>query len=72
MIEFFPPHARAVLPTFCTNCPDGSHFAQMGSNFAKNTIPNSSSYSAEFQQTHTPCGDMYVHKTLSCSECSKN
>ena len=28
MIEFFWPNYRALLPTFGTNCPDGSHFAQ--------------------------------------------
>ena len=40
MIEFFLPNSRALLPTFRTNCPDGSHFAQMGSNFAQNTTTN--------------------------------
>ena len=30
MIEFFLPNSRALLPTFRTNCPDWSHFAQMG------------------------------------------
>ena len=39
MIEFFLPNSRALLPTFRTNCPDGSHFAQMGSNF-QNTTTN--------------------------------
>ena len=26
LIEFFPPNSRALLPTFLTHCPDGSHF----------------------------------------------
>ena len=43
MIEFFLPNFRALLPTFCTNCPDGSHFAQMGSHFAQNTTTNACS-----------------------------
>ena len=30
-----PPNSRALLPTFRTDCPDGSHFAQMGSHFAQ-------------------------------------
>ena len=29
MIDFFSPNSKALLPKFCTNCPDGSHFAQM-------------------------------------------
>ena len=37
MIEFVLPNSRACLPTFRTNCPDGSHFAQMGSYFAQKT-----------------------------------
>ena len=40
MIEFPPPNSRALLPTFSTNFPDGSHFAQMGSHFAQNTTSN--------------------------------
>ena len=28
MIGFFFPNSRALLPTFRTTCPDGSHFAQ--------------------------------------------
>ena len=39
MMVFFLPNSRALLPTFRTNCPDGSHFAQMGSHFAQNTTP---------------------------------
>ena len=39
MIEFFP-NSRAFVPTFHTNCLDGSPFAQMGSHFAQNTTPN--------------------------------
>ena len=37
MIEFFHPNSREFLPTFHTNCPDVSHFVQMGSHFAQNT-----------------------------------
>ena len=40
MIEFFYPNSAAFLPTFRTNCPGGSHFAQMGSHFAQNTTTN--------------------------------
>ena len=40
MIDFFLPNSRALLPTFHTNCPDGSYFAQMGSYFAQNTTTN--------------------------------
>ena len=40
MMVFFLPNSRALLPTFRTNCPDGSHFAQMGSDFAQNTTTN--------------------------------
>ena len=40
IIEFFLPNSRAILPTFHTNCPDGSHFAQMGSDFAQKTTTN--------------------------------
>ena len=49
-IEFFPP----TLEPFCfrTNCPDGSHFAQMGSHFAQNTTPN-------------PCPLLSRHRLLS-------
>ena len=54
MKPLFSPNSRARLPTFRTNCPDGSHFAQMGSHFAQNTTTNP-----------TPFGDMYVHKTPS-------
>ena len=37
---WFSPNSRALLPTFHTNCPDGSHFAQMGSHFAQDTTTN--------------------------------
>ena len=43
MTEFFFPNSRALLPTFCTNCPHGSHFAQMGSHFAQNATTNANS-----------------------------
>ena len=52
MIKFFLPNSRALLPTFRTNCPDGSHFAQMGSHFAQNTTSN-------------PCSLLSCHKPLS-------
>ena len=52
MIEFFWPNSRALLPTFSTNCPDGSHFAQMGSHFAQNTTTN-------------PCSLLNRHQPLS-------
>ena len=50
MIEFIFPNSRALLPTFCTNCLDGSDFAQMGSHFAQNITPNPCS----FLSCHTP------------------
>ena len=40
MIEFCFPNSRALLPTFRTNCPDGSHFALLGSHFARSTTTN--------------------------------
>ena len=40
MIEFFLPNSRALLPTFPTSYPDGSHFAQMESHFDQNTTTN--------------------------------
>ena len=40
------PNSRALLPIFQTNSPDGSHFTQMGSLFAQNTIPTPVLYSA--------------------------
>ena len=40
MIEHIFPNSRALLPIFCTNCPDGPHFAQMGSHFTQSTTPN--------------------------------
>ena len=44
------PNSRALLPTFRTDCPDGSHFAQMGSRFAQYIIPNPYS----LLSNHTP------------------
>ena len=52
MIDFFLPNARALLPTFSTICPDESHFAQMGSDFAQKT-------------TNNPCSLLSRHKPLS-------
>ena len=46
MVEFVFPNSRALLLTFCTNCPDGSHFAQMGSHSAQSTTTNPVLYSA--------------------------
>ena len=51
MIDFFLSNSRALLPTFHTNCPDGSYFAQMGSHFAENTTTN-------------PCSLLSSHKPL--------
>ena len=56
MIEFFFPNSRARLSTFHKKCPDGCHFAQIGSHFAQNTTPNSI-------VTHPFLGDMYIHTT---------
>ena len=50
MIEFFPPNSRALWPIFRTNCPNGSHFAQMGPHFAQNTNPKPCSLLSR----HTP------------------
>ena len=49
MIEFFSPNSRALLPTFRTDCPEGSHFAQ-------NTTPNPCCLLSR----HTPLSG-YVH-----------
>ena len=35
-----PPNSRELLPTFRTNCPGGSQFAQIGSHLAQNTTTN--------------------------------
>ena len=59
-IYIYIPNSRALLPTFCTNCPDGSHFAQIGSHFAQNTTSNPLFFT---QPSPTPFWDMYVHKT---------
>ena len=45
MIEFFVP----TLPTFCTNCQDGSHFTQMGSHFAQNTTSSPCSLPSRYK-----------------------
>ena len=37
--DWWPPPSRALLPTFCTNCPDGPLFARMVVHFAQNTTP---------------------------------
>ena len=57
MIKFFGSNSRAFLPTFHTNCPDGSHLAQMGSHFAQNTIPNPCS----LLSSHTPLSGIYTY-----------
>ena len=51
---FFLPNSRALLPTFHTNCPNGSHFALMGSQFAQNTCDH-----------HQPLFCQSRHKPLS-------
>ena len=62
MIELFFFNCRAYLPTFTTNCPDESHFAAMGSHFAKlPRIPPPTLFST--QQSHTPFANMYIQKT---------
>ena len=38
-LNFSSSNSRVLLPTFSTNCPDESHFAQIGSQFAQNTTP---------------------------------
>ena len=71
-----PPNSRALLPTFLTNCANGSHFAQMGSHFAQNTTLNPCSllschtplsgictYTKHPQPHSNPFGVMYIHKT---------
>ena len=61
MIDFFfkLPNSRALLLTFRTNCPDWSHFAQLGSHFAQNTTTNLCSLLSR----HEPLSGIYVHKT---------
>ena len=63
MIEFFCPILEHFCPLFI-NCPDGSHFAQMGSHFAQNTTTNPCSL---LSQSQTPFADMYIHETLQTS-----
>ena len=62
MIEFFSPNSRAILPTFPTRYPDGSHFAQMGPHFDQNTTTNPLGLFFT-QLSQSPFGDMYAHKT---------
>ena len=50
VVNFPPPNSRALLPTFRTNCPDGSQFAQMGSHFDRTTTSNPCSLLSR----HTP------------------
>ena len=62
MIEFSFPNCRALLPSFYTNCPDGSHFAQMGSHFLLRIPPPT----LVLHSAVTPFSGiciMYVHKT---------
>ena len=59
MIELPPPNCRALLPTFRTNCPDGS-FCPDGVSFC----PENHHQSLFFTQpSQTPFGAMYVYKT---------
>ena len=66
MIEIFLPNSRAILPTFHTNCPEGSHFDQTGLilprwvSFCPQHHPQPMFFT---QQSHTPVLDMYLHKT---------
>ena len=56
---------QAPLPFFCTNCPHGSHFAQMASHFAQNTTPNPHS----FLSRHAPLS--WTCKSLSTKNSPK-
>ena len=57
IIEFFSPNSRGLLPTFRTNCPDGSHFALMGSHCALNATPNPCS----LLNRHAPLSGIYTY-----------
>ena len=60
IIVFFLPNSRALLPTFHTNCPDGSHFAQKGAGFC----PEKHHQPLFFTRLSlNPFGDMYEHGT---------
>ena len=50
---FSLPILRALLPSFSTNCPGGSHFAQMGSHFQ-----------VAHNATTNPCSLLSLHKPL--------
>ena len=52
----FSPNSRALLPTFRTNCLDGSHFALLGSHFAQSTTQNPFS----LLSSHKPVCGCYV------------
>ena len=58
---FFWPNARALLPTFRTNCSDGVSFWPDGVSFCPDFHLQPLFFT---MQSHTPFGDMYVHKTL--------
>ena len=55
MIEFCSLISRALLPTFRTNCPHGSRFVQMGSNFAQNNTTSSCSLLSHHQPLSKIC-----------------
>ena len=55
MIEFCSLNSRALLPTFRTNCPHGSRFVQMGSNFAQNNTTSSCSLLSHHQPLSKIC-----------------
>ena len=57
---FFLPNSRALLPTFSTNCPDGVSFCPDGVSFCPDFHPQPLFFTPP---SHTPFGDMYVHKT---------
>ena len=60
ILMIFPtPYSIALLPTFGTNCPDGSHFAQMVYNFAQNTTLNPCS----LLSSHTPLSGICTQNT---------
>ena len=52
-----PPNSRALLPTYSTNCPYPSHFAQIGCHFAQITTPNPCSLLSH----HTPLVGICVY-----------
>ena len=60
MVDFVLPNSRELLPTFCTNCPDGVSFCPRWGLFLPRFHPQPLFFTPP---SHTPFGDMYVHKT---------